>query len=177
MKTNESVSYKINSIRLPEFDYSSENYYFVTICSFQKQKIFSKIENEKIYLTEIGKIINEEWFKTQKIRENLIMDDIVIMPNHIHGIIVINSQLSDKKTTHRVVSTTTTLKKNSLGSIIGQIKSISTKRIRRILDNQKINIWQRNYYERIIRNDNELYEARKYIKNNPLKWSEDEYNL
>jgi REP element-mobilizing transposase RayT len=174
MKTNESKKYKINSIRIPEYDYSLENYYFVTICSFQRQKIFSKIENKKIYLTEIGEIINEEWFKTQNIRENVIMDDIVIMPNHIHGIIVINSQLSAEKTTRRVVSTT--LKKNSLGSIIGQIKSITTKRIKRMLNNPKINIWQRNYYEHIIRNENELYEARKYIQNNPLKWSEDEYN-
>jgi REP element-mobilizing transposase RayT len=66
---------------------------------------------------------------------------------------------------------------NSLSSIINQIKAISTKRIRKQINNPTINIWQPRFYEHIIRNENELYEIRKYIKNNPLKWSEDEYNV
>jgi putative transposase len=173
MKTSERKSYKIKSIRIPEYDYSTENYYFVTICSFQKQKIFSEIKNGNIYLTEIGKIIKDEWSKTEQIRDNAIMDDFVIMPNHIHGIIVLNSKVCAEKTTRRVVSTT--LKPSSLGSIIGQIKSITTKRIRKLTNNPEIKIWQPRFYEHIIRNDKELFEVRTYIKNNPVKWSEDEY--
>ncbi len=174
MKTRETKSYKINSIRIPEFDYSAENYYFVTICSFQKEKIFSEIRNYKVYLTYIDKIIKEEILNTENIRPNIIIDENVIMPNHIHAIIVLNSQVCAEKTTHRVVSTT--LKSSSLGSIIGQIKSITTKRIRKLTNNPEIKIWQPRFYEHIIRNDSELYEIRTYIKNNPLKWSEDEYN-
>lgn len=175
MKTTESKSYRINSTRIPEFDYSSESYYFITICSFQKQQKFSEIKNGNIYLNEIGKIIKKEWLNTEQIRDNVIMDDYVIMPNHIHGIIVLNSHLCAEKTTWRVVSTT--LKSSSLGSIVGQIKSITTKRIRKLTNNPEIKIWQPRFYEHIIRNDKELFEIRTYIKNNPLKWSEDEYNI
>lgn len=176
MKTRETKTYRINSIRIPEYDYSSENFYFVTICSFQQEQIFSKIAHDKIYLTEIGSIINEEWLKTQNIRENVIIDDYVIMPNHIHGIIVIDSQIIDEKTLHRSVSTKN-MRANSLSSIINQIKSISTKRVRKSRNDPTIKIWQPRFYEHIIRNENELYEIRTYIKNNPLKWSEDEYNV
>ncbi len=86
------MSYKINSIRIPEYDYSAENY-FVTICSFKKEKIFSEIKNGNIYLTEIGKIIKDEILNTENIRQNIIIDDYVIMPNHIHFILIIDNNL------------------------------------------------------------------------------------
>jgi len=92
------------------------------------------------------------------------------MPNHIHGIIIINNE-KNIKTTHRVVST---LESNSLGSIIGQFKSVTTKRIQAIGHNNFA--WQSRFYEHIIRSEDSLKKIREYIHHNPLKWELDEYN-
>ena len=129
-------------------------------------------------LNDLGKIIEEEWLKTKEIRTNVDLDYYVIMPNHFHGILLIKdvetsrwdvSQI--KETDHRLVSTY--LKPDSLSAIVGQFKSVCTKRIRKLgYENFK---WQPRFYDHIIRNETDLRRIRTYIKNNPLKWELDEY--
>lgn len=189
------------SIRLKEYDYTIPNWYYVTICTHNKENLFGSIINNKMELNKYGIIVNEEWLKTKEIRKNIDLDYYVIMPNHIHGIIiiqyaenqnvratrwvapneklivpqndsVIQSDTKEKGASHRL---TPTIQSNSLGSIIGQFKSVCTKRINKIDVVNKKFIWQRNYYEHIIRNDDDLYRIRKYIELNPLKWQLDEY--
>jgi len=178
--------YRTDSFRLKSWDYSNPWWYYVTICTKDKKCWFGKIKNGKMYLNNLGKIVNEEWLNTSNVRENIELDYFIIMPNHLHGIIIINSvettrcvvsandkieQQIKKETSQRLVSTT--IKSNSLGSIIGQIKSRVTKRIRSSgFPNFS---WQPRFYDHIIRNDNDLYRIRKYISNNPLKWENDEY--
>jgi len=176
--------YRIKSTRLVDWDYTTAWWYYVTICTKNHECFFGEIKKRDVVLSEIGKIIKEEWLKTKLVRENIELDEFVIMPNHIHGIIIIDdvettgSVISKEKkeafqqeTTQRVVFTK--LQKNSLGSIIGQFKSVCTKRIRRmgIKDFQ----WQSNYYDHIIRNQKDLDRIRKYIQQNPLRWELDEY--
>lgn len=165
--------FHIPTTRLQSWDYSSSGYYFITICTHQKKEYFGKIHNRKIELSKMGKIAKNEWLKTKQLRPNIDLDEFVIMPNHIHGILIIRYPV---ETSRRDVSTTNKfqLKPNSLGSIIGQFKSIVTKRI-----NHELNIpfhWQSRYYDHIIRTEHEFYSIREYIRYNPLKWEEDEEN-
>jgi REP element-mobilizing transposase RayT len=125
-------------------------------------------------LNRYGKIVESEFLKTQRCRLNVKVDEYVVMPNHFHGIITIIETV-DVGATRRVAPTkTTTIRPNTIGSIIGQIKSASTKKIR--IGGMKSFRWQRNYWEHVIRNEEKLYKIRQYIQNNPLKWHLDREN-
>ena len=151
--------YHRHSIRLPEFDYSTPWWYYVTICTHSKKCWFGDIKNGKMVLNTLGKCVESEWLKTTHIRPNVGLDDYVIMPDHLHGIIIIECNVGEIPVgatpvvgaTRRVAPAKPTIKPNSLGSIIGQFKSVVSKQIRKMgYDDFK---WQRNYYEHIIRNE------------------------
>ncbi len=159
------------SIRLMGYNYCSRGVYFVTICTQGKENVFGCIENKKIVLNNFGIVARNEWLRTAQIRTNVDLDTFIIMPNHVHGILVIANKEGYKRKNLRNVGATgsvahTTLSPASLGSIIGQYKSVVSKKIRKMGMNDFH--WQRNYYDRVIRNDAELYSIRKYILNNPM---------
>lgn len=83
--------YRVESCRLKNWDYSADGYYFVTICVKDGRHYFSEVRDFKMYLSEIGAVVKDEWLKTGEIRKNIILDEFVVMPNHIHAIIIINS--------------------------------------------------------------------------------------
>jgi putative transposase len=149
------------SVRLKTHTYSDPGFYFVTICSYQKRCTFGQIENSNCHPTFIGKIIQSEWMAIPDSSESVTLDDWVLMPNHLHGIL----QLS--KTNSR---------QNSLGQIMGKFKVRVTSRVRHELENPCLTLWQRSYWDRVIRNENELTQVRQYIQNNPLKWELDQLN-
>lgn len=145
----------------------------MTICTKNFRNWFGKVNNGKMILNEPGNIIEEEWLKTKNLRTNVDLDYYVIMPNHFHGIIILKDVETSRwdvskenETGHRPVSTQ--LQPNSLGSIIGQFKSICTKRIRKLGYDQFQ--WQSRFYDHIIRNESDLRIIRNYIQNNPTKW-------
>lgn len=156
----------------------------MTICTKDKRCWFGEIESGKVRLSPIGVIVEEEWRKTEHVRGSVELDVFVVMPNHIHGIIVIKESFVETtgpvvshalETTHRVVSTknkTKTLKPNSLGAIVGQFKSISTKRIRKAGSNGFE--WQSRYYDHVIRDLKDLERIREYIAMNPSRWNSDD---
>ncbi len=167
--------YKIKSIRLPHWDYSSCGGYFVTICTKNRECFFGNVSNKKMKLSQIGEIANKYWNEIPKHYKNVSLDEYILMPNHIHGIVIIEQLIPTVETPHCGVSTNTKnphhkpqWKPNSLGSIICQFKSITTKHVRSI--GSPNFSWQSRFHEHIIRNDNDLNRIRKYIKNNPLKW-------
>ena len=165
MENNSERHYR-KSIRLKEYDYSQAGYYFITICTKNREQLFGKIVDGLMLLNENGEIVNE-FLKQISIKyQNVAIDYYSIMPNHLHFIVIINE--------NRRGGVTPPLP--PLGNIIGYFKYQSTKQINIIRNSPGIPIWQRNFYEHIIRNDKELYEIRKYIENNPLNWSDDEYN-
>jgi putative transposase len=175
MKYNPEIHHR-KSIRIKEYDYSQSGYYFVTICSYNRENIFGKIIDGKIELNDFGEIVKDELRNTERNRLYVEIDYYCIMPNHLHFILIINDRGRD---TARRVPTETfgNPVKGSLPTIIRSIKSAITKKINEIRKSPGVPIWQRNYYEHIIRNEKELYEIRKYIENNPLNWNRDEYNL
>jgi putative transposase len=163
------------SIRLKGYDYSQEGVYFVTICSANGKCLFSDINNGHIDLNHFGEIVYRCWLDIPIHYPNVQLDEFVVMPNHIHGIVIIDRQIVG-------VQNIEPLQQNryqhiipgSLGAIIRGFKIGVTKWLHRYKNIHRI--WQRNYYEHIIRNESELNRIRKYIIENPLKWEDDEYN-
>jgi len=163
--------YRIESTRLPGWDYAGAGWYFVTLCTKNRICFFGDVIDGVMHLSPIGEILAEEWQKTPQIRPKVRLDEWVIMPNHLHGIIVIEPVVVE--TPRRGVSTASRLKAGSLGAIIGQIKSICTKRI--WAAGYTDFAWQARFYDHIIRDESSLVRIREYIVNNPAKWQEDRY--
>ncbi|MBI5621696.1 hypothetical protein HY933_02430 [Candidatus Falkowbacteria bacterium] len=168
------------SIRLPAYDYSGEGWYFITICSTDnKQCLFGDINNERMVLSDCGKIIKHQWVRIPKRFNNVILDDYIIMPNHIHGIIEIIAPVGaiHESPLHQRLSSIIPLRDQrrqmTLSKIIGYFKMNSAKQINCLLQRQGNPVWQRNYYERIIRDDRDYVNICGYMKNNPGKWAQD----
>ncbi len=151
--------------RLREYDYSLAGWYYVTICTKNHKEYFGKIENEDMILNDIGKTTDECWRDIPKHYKETELDEYIIMPNHIHGIIIINEQKGLTNVGQRHASA---LQQHVLGNMIGSFKSAVSKDAH--LHDLKLFKWQDSFYDRIIRNENELYNIRKYINQNPLKW-------
>ncbi|MBM4462743.1 MAG: transposase [Chloroflexi bacterium] len=159
------------SVRLKGYDYAQEGAYFVTICTRDRECMFGDEHNGEIRLNQYGLIVREEWLRTAELRENAKLEACVVMPNHLHGIIAI--------TNRRGVSPyapTGTLRSPShtLGAIVRGFKSASTKLINETRHTPGTPVWQRNYYEHVIRDEDDLQRIQQYILDNPAHWAEDE---
>ncbi|MCK5760390.1 MAG: transposase [Candidatus Delongbacteria bacterium] len=191
--------YNRRSIRLKEFDYSQIGYYYITICTLDRYQLFGRIVNNKMVLNKFGLIAQKEWKNTSVIRQNVELDEFIIMPDHIHGIIIINrrgvmpyalkNDLNNENIDYNNIDHENDMRtygntplpfmenvqKNTplrspiqtIGSIIRGYKSAVTIKVNQIRKTPKIKIWQRNYFERIIRNQKALEKIRYYIRNNP----------
>lgn len=170
------------SIRLKGYDYSRAGAYFVTICTHNKECLFGSVMDENMVLNDFGRMVDVEWLKTAEIRKNVVLDGYVIMPNHFHGIFLITENDGGKArlaTTGYNVSIKMEFGKPKPGSlpvIVGSFKSAVTRQINLVRGTPGKEAWQRNYYEHIIRNPDELNRIREYIINNPLKWHLDRDN-
>lgn len=165
--------YRTESIRLKHWDYSNPGLYFVTICTKKMQPWFGTVFKRKMILNETGEIAHNEWMKTELLRDNVQLDEFVIMPNHIHGIIEIlnvETRLAVSLPEHR--NKFGPLKKGSLSTIIGSFKSSVTKRI---YEKHPQFAWQSRFYEHIIRNEHSLEYIQHYIKQNPENWDHDHH--
>ena len=221
--------YRIKSTRLPGYDYSKNGYYFITICTKNREYFFGCIENEIVILSKIGKIINTFWKEISKKFKFVKLDEFVIMPNHIHGIVMINYDNNRGKNhfnccimrrdainristdhkhnkrnehhKHNIHNTHNTnipinssnlssgnkqkggitgkynpMGKNTLGEIIRWFKGRCTFEINNKYPNLNFK-WQSGFYDRIIRDNEELDRIREYIIDNPYKWDYDKDNL
>ena len=177
--------YRIESARLKGWDYAATGYYFVTICTHNRLPNFGEIKQNQMILSPAGEIAAKELEKTPQIRPNAALDAWVVMPNHIHAIIILTGTpyggTSDivVETPRRGVSTDDVptikpWKPGTLGAILNQYKSICTKRIR--LAGCTDFAWQARYYDHIIRDERSLETIRRYILENPLRWESDDYH-
>jgi REP element-mobilizing transposase RayT len=166
------------SIRLRQYDYTQSGAYFVTICCYQKNCLFGEIKGGIMYLNATGDAVQQVWSNLPNNFPKIALDDFVIMPNHLHGIICLIDS-PDLMTTNTNITPVNPMpngtKKGSLGAIVQNFKSISTRRVNNITRNSGT-IWQRNYYETIIRDDRAYENIKRYINENPLKWEEDPEN-
>jgi putative transposase len=171
-----------HSIRLPNYDYSQPGYYFVTLCAHERECLFGDIENNNLVLNEIGMLVKKNWSDLPVHFPAIELDQMVIMPNHLHGIIIIRDGCRGgvfppimivPPRRGAVVAPPGCGK--TLGQMVAWFKYESTKEINRIVSgNPEMKIWQRNYYDRIIRDEEELNRIRNYVATNPETWEGDE---
>ena len=156
MRSLKNNMYQRKNIRLKHYDYSLEGCYFITLCTKNRECLLSniRIHNDKNYelvLTKTGEIINMYINKIKDIYLNIIIDEFIIMPNHIHMILTIKKK-----------------ENNSISKVIQQFKGMVTKEL-------KYSIWQKLFYEHIIRNEKEHLAIKQYIIDNPYNWVNDKY--
>ncbi|MCS6773028.1 MAG: transposase, partial [Thermoflexales bacterium] len=147
---------------------SSPGAYFVTLCTHGRACLFGFITNGVMHENALGAIVREEWFRSAQIRPDIQLeaDEFVLMPNHLHGIIRIIETAARRPTPSK------------LSTVIAGFKAATTRRINELRGTPRAEVWQRNYYEHIIRTEsgeNELCRIREYIATNPARWELDRY--
>ncbi len=166
-------------LRLKDYDYSQAGYYFVTICVENKKNILCEIvgNDALVVPTSIGEKIINCWNNISLLNENIETDLFCLMPNHIHGIIIIQNDAEDIQIEKKYGFEISERRgRRSLQGIIKDFKSVTTRYYNKMVDESLRNtLWQKSYYDHIIRNEKELNEIREYIRNNPLKWELDKY--
>ena len=148
------------SIRLKDFNYSSSGAYYVTICAFDHQLVFGEVVDNGLVPTEWGKIAEAYWTKIRERWAPVELDEYVLMPNHLHGVLIFPGGTNAP---------------TSLGNIVNWYKSSVTKAVLRLEGGEEAKVWQRNYYEHIVRDENDLLRIQEYIAANLYKWADDEY--
>ena len=167
--------YRIKSARKQGYNYASEGFYFITICVKDREMVFGNINNGKMILSSVGRIVEQEWLNTPNIRKNVELDKFIVMPNHLHGIVIIQYSISAPLPIRGEYKNKFGPQSNNLSAIIRGFKGAATKIIRQRFFN--INFaWQPRFHDRIIRNNNELNRIRRYIIDNPEKWELDRNN-
>ena len=178
------------AMRLRDYDYSQPGAYFVTICAQHRKCLFGAITDGKMRLNEIGQIVVECWNRIRQHFPSVELGESVIMPNHFHGII--SWGITEARTPHppenintrrgEVSSSVNTNPTNrrgevpspSLGKIVAYFNYQSTKDINQHYNTPGTRVWQRNYYDHVIRDDPDLQRLRQYIQDNPMKWELDQ---
>ena len=159
------------NIRLPEYDYSSEGAYFVTICTQDRKCILGDIIDGQMKLSKYGRIVEQCWNDLVNHYTGFELDTLVIMPNHVHGVIFITGTVNviinvgdgfKPSPTGRII-----VKSHGLTEIVRAFKTFSARKINGQRNTQGQKVWQRNYFEHIIRNERSLARIREYIYNNP----------
>ena len=180
--------YHRKSTRLPNYDYSKEGLYFITLCIENEINLFGDIYNGELKLNVFGKIAEEEWLNTIQKRDNIQLHQFIIMPNHFHAIVEImtSKNLIDSDTFIQFKSPS-----NSIGAIVRGYKGATTRRIKEVISNNESkdncsfnpgiyfenSIWQRNFHDHIIRNQKSYIKIAEYIENNPYTWKDDKYYI
>ena len=175
------------SVRLRGYDYSQPGEYFVTLCAEDMKALFGRVVNGRMELNAFGEIADQEWRQSSAIRHELELDEWVVMPNHLHGIVRIVGPARSIVGAQGLVPLRSALAKQggtripprhprSLASFVGGLKSAVKTRINEMRGTPRAPVWQENYHEHVIRNPHELEILRDYIRHNPLRWACDRYN-
>ena len=153
------------SIRLPGYDYRQPGAYFITLCVNDRAPLFGRINNETMILSDYELVVDTHWRRIPQHNKRISCPTWVVMPNHFHAILTIleaPEMLTDSSA-------------GSLGPIVGNFKSITTRKINQMRHSHNTKVWQRNYYEHIIRDENEYNRIAYYIETNPALWEKDFY--
>jgi putative transposase len=183
--------YRVESACLPHWDYSSDGWYFVTICTKNRKKYFGDVRDYVTELSDIGNIAQEQWHKNAQLRDNVRLDEFIVMPNHIHGIIIIDNQFIVETRRGNAEQTNVETRRGaslrwdenkfgplppkSLQSIINHFKGAVTNWCHK--NGYQNFAWQPRFYDHIIRDEKSLDETRQYIYDNPEKWGLDRNNF
>jgi REP element-mobilizing transposase RayT len=165
------------SIRLRRYDYSQPGSYYVTLCTQGKEHLFGQIVEGEMHRNEWGDHVARCWEWLGQQYPYIDLDEWTVMPNHLHGIIVITAPTNTRLIVGRGGSRTAPTKRKPLGRLVGAFKTVSTDDINQLRGTPARPLWQRDFYDHIIRNEDELNKIREYIRTNPLRWASDPDNL
>jgi len=161
--------------RLKNYDYAQNGYYFVTICTHNRQEWFGKIKNGAMELNRNGEIVLIGWNDLPKHYRNIALDEFIVMPNHVHGIVVIDNVGNGLKPFP--TNETQNPRNRGLPEIIRGLKTFSSRRINETMKIGNKFHWQKSFYDHVIRNEMSLNHIREYIRNNPKQWDNDRENV
>ena len=177
------------STRIPGYDYAGPGMYFVTICTRVREGILGEVVGQQVLLSPEGRIAAEYWRDIPRHFPGVELDEWIVMPNHVHGIIVIEGRgeafgevvtrsdgSSPPNASPLHIPRPHGTAKGSVGAVVQNYKSVSSRWINRVRGAGGRSVWQRNYYEHVIRGDDDLARIRTYITENPLRWELDEEN-
>jgi REP element-mobilizing transposase RayT len=150
------------SLRLSGYDYSQAGGYFVTICTRDRVCLFGQVCDDCVDLNPLGRVVEESWHWLGRQYEQVALDASVVMPNHFHGVMLLRQDEHDSR--------------KPLGRLVGAFKTVSTKRMNELRRTPGATVWQRNYYEHVIRHETDLDRIRRYIVENPARWALDREN-
>lgn len=160
--------------RLEDFDYSSYGYYFVTLCTYQKMKLLSQVSDGTVTLTDIGKQAETCWRNMAKLNSNVDIDSFIIMPNHIHGIIILRNQGELSGNNKYSFQITENKQHRSLQGLVRDFKSVTT-RLYKKQSHVSHSLWQDSFYDEVIKGEKHYLSVLNYIQQNPQKWELDRY--
>ncbi len=169
------------SIPLPHYDYAQPGAYFLTLVTWDRRMLFGNVVDREMRLNEAGESVRLEWERTPSVRPQVELDVFQIMPNHVHGILILVEKLdgalreASQASGARSAPLRPQRPSQSVGAVVAGFKAAVTRQVILSLGTPGP-IWQRNYYERVIRDEAELYRAGEYIRDNPARWSEDANN-
>jgi len=149
------------SLRLPSYDYSQAGAYFITVCTLDRIILFGEVIDDDVRLNEFGMLVKQTWDSLPTHYGGIDLDAFIVMPNHMHGIII----LSDKPQTRCAIP-----------EIVRGFKTFSARRVNEC-GGRRGALWQRGYYEHVVRNEKALNRIRDYIANNPAQWTDDPDNI
>jgi len=170
------------SIRMPSYDYGSDGPYFLTVCTFKRACVFGDVRDDAVVLNSYGAIVREELERSTEIRPGFVLHAFVVMPNHLHALADLpeveeGMGVGETVGAHSCAPLHAGFRRQgrSLASFVAQFKATVTRRINAERATPGQAVWQRNYYEHIVRDDEDLSRIREYIEENPRRWAEDEY--
>lgn len=165
MNGSDSIAPQRKPLRFEGYDYSPAGMYFVTICTQNRRCRFGRVVEGVVQLNDCGRIVDEEWHRTSRLRSNVMPDAFVIMPNHLHAIVVIDYPTFGYRQPDEPCQ--------RLDRVVAGFKAACTRRIHQIYGQSGVVLWQRSFYDQIIRSERHLQHLRTYIENNPGRWAFD----
>jgi putative transposase len=168
------------SIRLKGYEYAQAGAYSLTVCTACRDPLFGEIVDDEMRPNAFGRAVQATWDGIPDHFTEVDLDAFVVMPNHVHGILVIVPSAADASVSQGTACRAPTTESfgppvtRSLATMVRSFKAATTKAVNDLRGTRGAAVWQRNYYERVIRNDRELQAIREYIARNPANWVEDE---
>jgi REP element-mobilizing transposase RayT len=169
------------SVRLRGFDYRADAAYFVTIVTFGRTSLLGAVVDGSIRLSAVGELVEAGWGAVAQSSPHVRLDSFVVMPNHIHGVLVVednprakHSRVANASPLHRPPPKGTP--GGSISAIVQNFKATTTRRVHSLPTTKGLRLWQRGFYDHVIRDETDLARIRVYIEDNPLRWAQDEEN-
>lgn len=172
----ETSEHRRRSTRLRDYDYTTAGAYFLTLVTHERAALFGRVIDGEMHLSPLGYLVEREWLRSETLRHEIELGEFVVMPNHLHGVVLLRDDVSGAALSQSPSHTGLRRPSRSVSSFVAGFKATTTRLINETRSSPGHKVWQRNYHDRVIRNEREYDAIRAYIVDNPLNWAEDPEN-